>query len=377
MATALFGLESVVAAELKELGFEIIETRDGRVAFDADEAGIFRANLWLRCAERVYLVVGEFEATDFDTLHESIKRLPWEAYLDKNSKFPVSASSVKSKLFAVPSIRSVAKAAIVAKLRTIYRTEFFSEDGAEHKIQIQLLRDRVSVWIDTSGAGLHKRGYRAYGNKAPIKETLAAGLLRIAARPDDMTLIDPMCGSGTILIEAALMRRNIAPGLQRSFDCEQWGRFNRHLLRHIREEAQNARLPQSESIGKLEGYDIDEASIRQARTNAQKAGVAEDIHFQVRPFAEFSSREKVGAIVTNPPYGERLSDHDRAAELYRTMGEVLSKYPAWSKYIITAHEGFESAFGSKATKHRKLYNGMIKSYYYQYYGVRSNEVRRE
>jgi len=367
-ATAAFGIESVVADEVKALGFDQVTVENGRVEYDADLSGIVRSNLWLRSADRVYIKLAEFKADTFEALFQGVRRVDWAAYIPQEGTFPVNAKSVKSTLFSLSDIQSISKKAIVEKLKETYATEWFKETGPRYSILISILKDQVLVLLDTSGDGLHKRGYREKGNEAPLKETLAAALVQISRWKPFIPLIDPLCGSGTLLIEAAMIGRNQAPGLNRQFDAEHWNWMPASIWDFERNSAKNA-ISEDASF-KLEGYDIDPRSIRIARENAEKAGVADFIHFQVRDVADLSSRDKYGYILTNPPYGERLSDLREAEKLYGVMGDRFSRLDTWSWYVITAHEGFEASFGKKATKNRKLYNGRIKCYFYQYFGPR-------
>ena len=365
-ATAAFGIESVVADEIKALGFDQVLVENGRVEYDSDLAGIVRSNLWLRSADRVFIKLAEFRADTFEALFQGVRHIDWAAYIPQDGTFPVNAKSVKSTLFSLSDIQSISKKAIVEKLKETYKTDWFNETGPRYSILISILKDNVIVLLDTSGEGLHKRGYREKGNEAPLKETLAAALIRIARWRSFIPLIDPLCGSGTLLIEAALIGLNQAPGLNRKFDSENWDWMPASVWDFERNTARN-------SINKdvnfmLEGYDIDPRSIRIARENAEKAGVSEYIHFQTRDVSELSTKDKYGYILTNPPYGERLSDLRQVEKLYGIMGDRFGRLDTWSWYIITAHEGFEAAFGKKATKNRKLYNGRIKCYFYQYFG---------
>jgi putative N6-adenine-specific DNA methylase len=367
-ATAAFGIESIVADEVRALGFDQVTVENGRVEYDADVSGIVRSNLWLRSADRVYIKLAEFKADTFEALFQGVRRIDWATYIPQEGTFPVNAKSVKSTLFSLSDIQSISKKAIVEKLKETYNTEWFKETGPRYSILISILKDQVLVLLDTSGDGLHKRGYREKGNEAPLKETLAAALVQISRWKPFIPLIDPLCGSGTLLIEAAMIGRNQAPGLNRQFDAEHWNWMPVSVWDFERNSARNAII--EDASFKLEGYDLDPRSIRIARENAEKAGVENLIHFQVRDVAELSSKDKYGYILTNPPYGERLSDLREAEKLYGVMGDRFSQLDTWSWYVITAHEGFEASFGKKATKNRKLYNGRIKCYFYQYFGPR-------
>lgn len=369
VATAVFGMEAIVADEIKKMGYENIVTENGRVLFDSDIEGMVRANLWLRTPERIFILMGTFKAKTFVSLFDQINAMPWEAYIPKDAAFPVDAKSVKSTLFSLSDIQSITKKAIVNRLKKLYKTEWFSEDKETYKILVAILKDEVSVMIDTSGSGLHRRGYRERGNEAPMKETLAAGLLKISNWKPNMPLIDPCCGSGTIVIEAAMIARNIAPGLNRKFAFESFRWVSEDIVKRLRKEAYEA-INHTLEDPYIQGYDIDARSIAIARENAELAGVEDLIHFQVRDLKDFSTQIPYGHIIINPPYGERLEEKREVEKLYQLMGKVFAKYPRWSKYIITSYEDFETAYGSKATKNRKLYNGRIKTYFYQYYGER-------
>lgn len=366
IATAVFGMEAIVGQELKDLGYDNVTVENGRVLFDADALGIAKANLWLRTAERVYIKVGSFKATSFEQLFEGVFKLPWELYLHKDATFPVNANSVKSKLFSLSDIQSISKRAIVKRLTGLYKVEWFKETGETYSITVSILKDEVTVSIDTSGKGLHKRGYRELGNEAPLKETLAAGLLLVSKWQPKIHLIDPFCGSGTIVIEAAMIAKNIAPGLSRSFDSEKWPIIGESVWKTVKKEAYACIKHDVDIL--IEGYDIDKRSINIARHNAEIAGVDDIVHFQVRDVKDFSTKNQYGYIICNPPYGERLNDLLEVKKLYKLMGNVFKPYTTWSKYIITSYEDFEDAYGSKSTKNRKLYNGRIKTYFYLYFG---------
>ncbi|GAB6107469.1 THUMP domain-containing class I SAM-dependent RNA methyltransferase [Fusibacter bizertensis] len=366
IATAVFGMEAIVGQELKEMGFENVVVENGRVLFDADEMGIARANLWLRTAERVFILVGQFKATSFEQLFESIYALPWEQYIPKEAEFPVNAKSVKSKLFSLSDIQSICKRAIVKRMTKAYKIEWFKETAEKYSIHVGILKDEVTVSIDTSGTGLHKRGYREKGNEAPLKETLAAGLLLVSKWQPKIHLIDPFCGSGTIAIEAAMIAKNMAPGLKRSFDFEKWSWFDEATWKEARKLAQDS--VKNDVDIQIEGYDIDKRSIAIARRNAELAGVDDIVHFQVRDVKDFSTKYQYGYLICNPPYGERLNELDEVKKLYTLMGKIFEPYQTWSKYIITSYEDFEKVYGSKSTKNRKLYNGRIKTYFYLYFG---------
>jgi len=368
IATSAFGIEAVVAREIKDLGYEDVTVENGRVIFTGNEEAICKTNLWLRCADRVYLKVGEFTATTFEELFQQIKALPWENYLPLDASFPVNAKSVKSKLFSLSDIQAISKKAIVEKMKATYLQDWFEESGSKYPIMVSILKDKVTVSIDTSGIGLHKRGYREVGSEAPLKETLAAAMIKISRWRPDRALIDPFCGSGTIPIEAALIGRNIAPGLNRGFISEEWDMIPRDLWKGTKKEAYEA-IEYDKELN-IYGYDIDGRVVNIAMNNAIEAGVDDCMHFQRRAVGELSSKKKYGYIICNPPYGERLSEKEEVERLYKEMGRAFTALDTWSYYVITSHEGFQECFGRKADKNRKLYNGRIKCYYYQYFGPR-------
>ena len=368
IATATFGLEAIVAQEVKELGYDQVNVENGKVTFTADESAICRSNLWLRTADRVRLKVGEFKAVTFDELFEKTKALTWPDLLPENAAFPVDGKSVQSILFSISDCQAIVKKAVVESMKTRYGTEWFKEDGPLYRIEVSMLKDIATITIDTSGTGLHKRGYRAAGSEAPLRETLAAALVQIARWQPDIALVDPLCGSGTIPIEAALIGQNIAPGMNRTFVSEQWPTIAREHWRQARKETHDC-ADYSRKLD-LSGTDINSDLIGIARKNAAEAGVDELIHFQARPLSELSSKKKYGKIICNPPYGERLSNIKEVEQLYKEMGKFFRKLDTWSFYILTASENFESLFGKKASKRRKLYHGNIKVQYYQYFGPR-------
>ena len=368
IAPCHFGLEAVLKREILDLGYEISSVEDGRVTFQGDAEAVCRANIFLRTAERVLLKVGSFQAVSFEELFEKTKALPWEAYIPKDGKFWVTkASSVKSRLFSPSDIQSVMKKAMVRRLQEHYHMEWFPEDGPEYPVRVFLMKDQVTVGIDTSGASLHKRGYREVSGKAPITETLAAALIMLTPWRGDRILVDPFCGSGTFPIEAAMMAANIAPGMNRSFTAEKWTNLIPKKLWYdtVDEASDLIREPEETDI---QGYDADEDVIRIARRNAAEAGVENMIHFQRRDVRDLSHPKKYGFIITNPPYGERLEDKKDLPELYRAFGEGFRRLETWSAYMITSYEDAERYFGRKADKNRKIYNGMLKTYFYQFQG---------
>jgi putative N6-adenine-specific DNA methylase len=371
IATCSFGLEALVARELKDLGYKDQIVENGKVTFTADLNAICRTNLWLRTADRVRLKVGEFTATTFDDLFEQTKALPWPEIIPPDAAFPVDGKSVQSTLFSISDSQAIVKKAVVESMKNRYKTSWFKENGPLYRIEISILRDIATLTIDTSGAGLHKRGYRQAGSGAPLRETLAAALVLIARWQTGTTLIDPFCGSGTIPIEAALIGQNIAPGMNRNFAAEDWPTVPKSFWHEARRETHD--LLDSNQILDLSGTDINPAAIKNARFSAAEAGVGDLIHFQVRPFSELSSKKKYGKVICNPPYGERLGNQKEVESLYQEMGKIYKTLDTWSWYTLTAHENFEKLFGRRASKRRKLYNGNIKVHYYQYFGPNPRE----
>lgn len=375
IATAAFGLEAVVAREVKKLGYEDIKVENGRVTFTADKMGICRCNLWLRSADRILLKMGEFKATTFDELFEKTKALFWSNWIPEDGIFPVNGKSINSKLTSVPDCQAIVKKAVVESLKANYGTTWFKEERGQYTIEVALLKDVATLTIDTSGAGLHKRGYRTLSNKAPLKETLAAGLIQLSFWNHDRVLIDPLCGSGTIPIEAALIGKNIAPGMNRGFAAEQWDTVPKELWREARKEAHD--LADYNRPVRIYGSDADGEVLSLARYHIKEAFLEEDVHIQKLDVKDLASRFKYGCIICNPPYGERLGERKEVEELYKTMGKVFNKMDTWSNYIITSHPNFENLFGKKADKKRKLYNGRIQCNYYQYYGPRPPKTHEE
>ena len=363
-----FGLEAVLKREIYDLGYEIDRVEDGRITFTGDEEAICRANIFLRTAERVLIQVGRFHAETFEELFQGIKSLPWEKYIPENGKFWVKkASSIKSKLFSPSDIQSIAKKAMVERLKQQYHKEWFAEDGAPYPVRIFLLKDEVMVTLDTSGDSLHKRGYRPAAGKAPISETLAAALIMLTPWKPDRILIDPFCGSGTFPIEAAMIAANIAPGMNRRFTSLRWTNIiNSRLWDDAVEEAED--LINLSVDTDIQGFDIDDNVIKIARSNAANAGVDKLIHFQSRSVAELSHHKKYGFIITNPPYGERLEDKETLPAIYSAFGKQYAKLDSWSAYMITSYDDAEKYFGRKADKNRKIYNGMLKTYFYSFMG---------
>ena len=368
MAPCHFGLEAVLKREILDLGYEVTSVEDGRVTFEGDDEPICRANIFLRTTERILLKVGSFHAETFDELFEGIKALPWENYIPEKGRFWVKkASSIKSKLFSPSDIQSIVKKAMVERLKQKYHVGWFEETGADYPVRIFLLKDEVTVTIDTSGESLHKRGYRTLSSKAPITETLAASLILLTPWKKDRVLVDPFCGSGTFPIEAAMLAANIAPGMNREFLAEQWTNLiPRQLWYDAVTEARE--LVDTDITVDIQGYDLDGEVVRAARENARHAGVDKLIHFQQRAVADLHHPKKYGFIITNPPYGERLEEKAALPELYTQIGQAYAGLDSWSMYLITSYEDAPKYIGRKPDKNRKIYNGMLKTYYYQFLG---------
>ena len=370
IAPCHFGMEAVLKKEITDLGYDITLVEDGRVTFLGDDEAICRANVFLRTAERVLLKVGSFHAESFEELFQATKKIPWEEYIPSDGKFWVAkASSIKSKLFSPSDIQSIMKKAMVERMKGAYKVEWFEENGASYPLRVFLYKDQVTVGIDTTGDSLHKRGYRTLTSKAPITETLAAALIMLTPWNKDRILVDPFCGSGTFVIEAAMMAANIAPGMNRSFLSEDWKNIiPRKCWYDTMDEAND--LVDNDVKVDIQGYDIDPEIVKAARTNAESAGVDHLIHFQQRSVEALSHPKKYGFIITNPPYGERLEEKENLPKLYRQIGERYAALDAWSLYMITAYEDAERYIGRKADKNRKIYNGMMKTYFYQFMGPR-------
>jgi putative N6-adenine-specific DNA methylase len=370
-----FGLEAVLKREIYDLGYEITKVEDGRVTFEGDEEAICRANIFLRTAERVMIQVGRFKATTFEELFQGIKNLPWEEYIPEDGKFWVKkASSINSKLFSPSDIQSIAKKAMVERMKQKYHKEWFKEDGAAYPVRIFLLKDEVTVALDTSGDSLHKRGYRTMTSKAPLTETLAASLIMLTPWRKDRILVDPFCGSGTFPIEAAMIAANVAPGMNRDFTAEEWTNLiDRKLWYECVKEAEDM-IDTTVKVD-IQGYDIDGDVIKAARENAKRAGVEHMIHFQQRAVADLSHPKKYGFIITNPPYGERLEDKADLPELYTQIGQAYQRLDSWSMFLITSYTETEKYIGRKADKNRKIYNGMLKTYFYQFLGPKPPKKR--
>ena len=368
IATAAFGVEALVGRELSQLGYTKQKIENGRVVFWGDESAICRTNLWLRHAERVLIKVGEFKATTFEELFQGTKALAWPDWLPEKAKFPVNGKSIKSTLFSVPDCQAIVKKAIVERMKQSYQVQWFEENGPKYTIEVALLKDIVTLTIDTSGVGLHKRGYRQLVGKAPLKETLAAGLVNLSRWRPERPFIDPFCGTGTIPIEAALMGLNIAPGLKREFVSETWPNVKPQLWQEARQEARS--LIKEELKLDIAGFDIDPEALSLARYHAKQAGVAEQIHFQQRPVVELITRKKYGYLICNPPYGERLEEQKHVESLYQEMGRTFAPLDTWSFNVLVTNPRFEVLFGRKSDKNRKLYNGRIECHYYQFFGPR-------
>lgn len=376
IAPCHFGMEAVLKQEIKDLGYEIAAVEDGKVTFRGGIDAVCRCNMFLRTTERILLKVAQFKAETFEELFQQIKAVPWEAYIPEDGKFWVAkANSIKSKLFSPSDIQSIVKKAMVERLKLKYGKEWFPETGASYALRITLMKDVVTVGIDTSGESLHKRGYRRLTSKAPVTETLAAAILLLSPWKKDRILIDPFCGSGTFPIEAALIGAGIAPGINREFVSENWtGLIPKKLWYQAAEEAQNQA---DESVDlNIQGYDIDPDMVEAARENAKLAGVDHLIHFQARPVKELRSPKKYGFIITNPPYGERLEEKAAMPALYREIGTAFRNLDSWSSYLLTGYEEAEKYIGRKADKNRKIYNGMMKTYLYQFMGPRPPKPKR-
>ncbi|PID05260.1 MULTISPECIES: class I SAM-dependent RNA methyltransferase [unclassified Sporosarcina] len=369
VATAAMGLESIVASEIKDLGYDC-QTENGKVYFTGDEEAIARTNMWLRVGDRVRIIVGEFKAFTFDELFERTKALPWEEFLPVDAAFPVSGKSVKSKLFSVPDCQAIVKKAIVERLNGAYkRTGFLSESGPLFKLEVSILKDKVTLTIDSSGQGLHKRGYRMAQGDAPLKETMAAALVKLSKWNPNRPFVDPFCGSGTIAIEAAMIGQNLAPGYNRSFLSEEWPWMTADVWDRVREEVEDVAkydLPLD-----IRGFDVDHNIVAVAQRNAMEAGFTDLISFEQRDVRDLSLEGQNGVLIANPPYGERLGEVEEAEDIAEVLGEIMKQYPSWSVYILSSLENYETMYGKRATKKRKLFNGFIRTDLYQFWGQRS------
>ncbi len=370
-----FGMEAVLKREITDLGYEIVDVDNGRVTFAGDAAAVARGNMFLRTTERILLKAAAFRAETFDELFEQVKAVPWENYIPKDGKFWVAkANSVSSKLFSPSDIQKIVKKAMVERLKGIYHTDWFEESGDPYPLRISIIKDMVTIGIDTTGESLHRRGYRRYTAPAPVTETLAAAILLLSPWRADRVLVDPFCGSGTIPIEAAMIALDIAPGLNRDFTARRWPHLvpEKIWLETVQEARDRIRR---DAVLNIQGYDISHEVLKMARSNAALAGVAEHIHFQQRDIRDFSNPKKYGFVVTNPPYGERLSAREEMFQLYRTLGDVMDANDTWSFFLLSGYEDAQKAVAAggrrgKATKNRKIYNGMMKTYLYQYMGTK-------
>jgi putative N6-adenine-specific DNA methylase len=376
IAPCHFGLEAVLKKEILDLGYEIVAVEDGRVTFTGDETAIARANIFIRTAERILLKCGSFTATTFDELFEGTKAIAWEKYLTRDAKFWVSkATSNKSALFSPSDIQSIVKKAMVERLKQTYHVSWFNEDGASYPVRVFIYKDMVTLGIDTSGISLHKRGYRTLVGKAPISETLAAALIMLTPWNKDRLLIDPFCGSGTFPIEAAMLGANIAPGMDREFLATEWPKIGSRKIWYNAIDEANDMIDRDVKLS-IQGYDLDGKMVKCAMDNAKAAGVDQYIHFQQRDVKDLSSPKKYGFIITNPPYGERLEEKEDLPALYRQIGESYKGLDSWSMFLITSYTEAEKYIGRKADKNRKIYNGMIKSYFYQFMGPKPPKRKR-
>ena len=368
IAPCHFGLEAVCKREIADLGYEIVKVEDGKVTFAGDMEALVRANIFLRTTQRILLKVAEFKAVTFEELFQNVKKVPWEEYFPSDARFWVTkATSVKSKLFSPSDIQSIVKKAMVERMEEHYHINWFEEDGEDYPVRVIIYKDVVTIGLDTSGESLHKRGYRRMVSKAPIEETLAAALIKLTPWNKNRILVDPFCGSGTFPIEAAMMGVNIAPGMHREFQAQRWENIvSPKLFARGFEEAES--LVDLSVEMDIQGYDIDPQIVKAARENAKRAGVDGLIHFQQRPVHHLSHPKKYGFVITNPPYGERLEEKEDLPALYRDMGKAFAGLDGWSEYVITAYEDAERYIGKKAAKNRKIYNGMMKTYFYMFPG---------
>ena len=369
IATSTFGLEAVVKREIESLGYKIIKSEDAKITYIGDERAIVKSNLWLRCADRVLVKMGEFEALEFEELFQNMKGIPWEEWIPADGNFKVNCTSVKSKLFSMRSCQSVSEKAIIERLKETYGMERFEKTGAEYVVKVTLLKDRATITLDTTGEGLHKRGYRQNAVTAPIKETLAAAMVQLSFWREGRLLVDPCCGSGTIPIEAAMIAKNIAPGLNRHFAAEKWDIIPEKIWKEERKAA--FQEIQDDKDIRIQAYDINPAAIEAAEENAADAGVDDCIVFKRMNMAELEALEQGGIIITNPPYGERIGEKDEIRKIYNKLKNFLKQNPSWSLFMITPDKTIEKqVFGKPADRRRKLYNGNIEVCYYQYYGVK-------
>ena len=372
-----FGMEAVLKREIYDLGYDIKQVEDGRVTFLGDAEAVVRANIFLRSAQRILLTLGRFKAESFEELFQGVKQIAWEEIIPKNGKFWVKkASTAKSKLFSSSDIQSIVKKAIVERLKNHYHIQWFEEDGDEYPLRVFIYKDEVTVALDTTGESLHKRGYRKMTAKAPVSETLAAAMIMLTPWRADRILVDPFCGSGTFPIEAAMIGANIAPGMNRAFTAQNWKHLFAPGLWYDAVDEANDMIDLS-AVGDIQGYDIDGEVIKYARQNAKDAGVDKLIHFQQRPVSELRHPKKYGFVITNPPYGERLEEKAALPQLYQEMGRAFEALDSWSFYILTSYEDAPRYIGRKADKNRKIYNGMIKTYIYQFLGPKPPKLKRQ
>ena len=367
IAATTFGLEAPVKREIEALGYKILRSEDGKITFLGDERAIVRANLWLRCADRVQIKMGEFEALEFEDLFQQMKGISWEQWIPPEGRFIVNGSSVKSKLSSVPACQSVAEKALIERLKETYAIDYFEKSGALYDIKVSILKDRVTVTLDTTGPSLHKRGYRQSAVAAPIKETLAAAMIQLSFWKPDRILVDPCCGSGTIPIEAAMIGRNIAPGLNRSFACEEWELIEKDIWREEKKAAFQAIDYNAEL--EIYGYDINGRAVRAAMENAQEAGVDDCIAFKRADVADMKAAGRNGIIITNPPYGERIGEKKEIENIYGAFRTYFQNNPDWSLFVVTTDkDAEEKIMGRQADRRRKLYNGRLEVCYYQFHG---------
>lgn len=371
IATTTFGLEAIAKRELEALGYKDLKVENGKVMFCGTEKDIPRANIWLRTAERVLLKMGEFKAFSFDELFEKTKALPWDEWIEEDANFVVEGKSINSKLYSISDCQRIVEKAVVEKLKTKYDVDWFEKTGAKYTIEVALLKDVATLTIDTSGAGLHKRGYRDRAGDAPIKETLAAAMVLLSFWNKNRVLFDPFCGSGTIPIEAAMIGRNIAPGLDRNFASEEWSRVDKSFWTEAKREAMQS--IDNETELHILGSDTDKRSILRARDNAANLGLEDDIEFFMKDMRDVDLRDEYGVVITNPPYGERMGEVEEINQLYKDLGEKFRELKTWSLYAITSSRNFEALYGKRADRKRKLYNGRIETTYYQFYGPRPDK----
>ena len=375
VATCLFGLEHILGEEIDALGYKRIATIDGRVTFEGDEAAIAKCNLWLRTAERVFILLDTFRAATFNDLFEGTKALPWEDFIPKNGEFPVKGHSIKSALFSIPDCQKIVKKAVATRLSSVYKTDWLAENGAKYQIEFFILKDEASLMIDTSGTALHKRGYRPQNMPAPLRETLAAAMVKIARPREDVLLHDPFCGSGTIPIEAAMLMSNTAPGLFRSFAAEDFDLIPKDIWQTAREEARNA--IKTDCTFEAYASDIDPDAVKNAELCVKKAGMDKYIKVFRADALNITTGGRRGTVVCNPPYGERLGTIKEAETLYKKMGKQFANLGAWQIYVLTSNESFEKLYGRRADKVRKLYNGMLPCYYYQFFKKQTADARSQ